>query len=120
MLPAPADAALDVEVLPHARAQGTNVHPEYTPETRIAQLGSILAMEPDLLELLGERIRDLRTAKGLSQEKLAADADISTDYVGDIEHGRYKVTVPVLVQIAKALGTEGWVILQYAERKAHE
>ena len=34
------------------------------------------------------------------------------------ERGRYKMTVTVLVQVARALGTDGWSILQSAERKA--
>lgn len=100
--------------------RNADIYPEYTPGTQAAQLCSILAMKPELLELLGERIRDLRNAQGLSQEQVAADAEISTDYVADIEHGRYKMTVPVLIRIAKALGTEGWMILQYAERRADQ
>jgi transcriptional regulator with XRE-family HTH domain len=77
-------------------------------------------MKSGILELIGKRIRELRNARGLSQEKLAADAGISPDYVGDIEHGRYRMTVSVLVRVARALGTEGWSILQYAERRADD
>jgi XRE family aerobic/anaerobic benzoate catabolism transcriptional regulator len=73
-----------------------------------------------LLEVLGERIRELRGTRGMSQEELAAAADISREYVGDIEYGRYKMSVTVLVSVAKALGTEGWILLQHAEHKARK
>jgi len=74
----------------------------------------------ELLELLGERIKYLRNERGLTQQQLAAAADISRDYVSLIENGRYKMTVTVLVRMANALGTDGWAVMQYAERKARK
>ena len=73
-----------------------------------------------LLELLGQRIKELRNDRGMSQEELGTAAEISRDYVGQIERGKYAMTVAVLVRIAKALGTDGWAILQHAERKAQK
>jgi transcriptional regulator with XRE-family HTH domain len=54
-------------------------------------------------QILGENIRSARIRAGLSQEKLAEKADLSRNYVGNIERGEYKITVEALVRIAKAL-----------------
>jgi len=71
----------------------------------------------ELLHALGKRIEELRTAHGLTKKALAEAAEISEKYIGDIERGKYRVTITVLVRIAQALGTEGWALLQHAERK---
>ena len=71
-----------------------------------------------LLESLGERIKELRESQGLSKTALAEAAGISRKYVGDIEQGKYQVTVTVVVRVARALGTDGWALVQYAERKS--
>lgn len=54
--------------------------------------------------LLGERIRELRVAAGLSQEELGQRADIHRAYVGTVENGLYNVTTDTLYRIADALG----------------
>lgn len=57
---------------------------------------------PDLLRL-GHRIRDLRTANGLTQEDLAEAGDIDRAYISDLESGRHNIGVLHLLKIAKAL-----------------
>jgi transcriptional regulator with XRE-family HTH domain len=52
---------------------------------------------------LGRRIFALRTAKGLSQDKLAEKAAISVKHVGKIERGTANASVKCLADIAKAL-----------------
>jgi transcriptional regulator with XRE-family HTH domain len=54
--------------------------------------------------LLGESVRAKRKKKGLSQEKLAEKADLSTVFVSRIERGIESPSVDNLVKIAKALG----------------
>jgi transcriptional regulator with XRE-family HTH domain len=51
----------------------------------------------------GERIRTIRKEKGLSQEALAALADIDRSYMGHIERGEKNITLTKIHQIAKAL-----------------
>jgi transcriptional regulator with XRE-family HTH domain len=53
--------------------------------------------------LLGQRIRDLRLAKGLSQEKLAELAKLHRNYIGSIERGQKNIGVISIVKIAHAL-----------------
>ncbi|MDR1408191.1 MAG: helix-turn-helix domain-containing protein [Tannerella sp.] len=45
-------------------------------------------------------IRQLRTEKGLSQEKLALDADIDRTYIGDIEKGNRNVSISMVEKLA--------------------
>lgn len=56
-----------------------------------------------LLKALGKRIRELRKAKGFSQEDLAYEADIPLSQIGRIERGEINPTVSSLATIAAAL-----------------
>lgn len=58
----------------------------------------------DTRKTIGWNVRLLRVALGLSQERLALEADIDRSYVGRIERGTENVTVTALDAIAKALG----------------
>jgi len=51
----------------------------------------------------GERIRELRQAKGLSQEELAFRAKVHRTYLGGIERGERNPALKNIVAIAKAL-----------------
>ncbi len=55
---------------------------------------------------IGEKIRNFRKAKGLSQEKLAEIVNISTTHLSHIETGNTKLSLPVFVDIAKALDVQ--------------
>lgn len=52
---------------------------------------------------IGQRIRKFRKAQGLSQEQLAEKVEISVTHMSHIETGNTKLSLPVLVSIAKAL-----------------
>lgn len=52
---------------------------------------------------IGQQIRKLRKAHGLSQEELAEKIDISTTHMSHIETGNTKLSLPVFVDIAAAL-----------------
>ncbi len=54
---------------------------------------------------IGQRIRSCRRAMGLSQEQLAEQVSISTTHMSHIETGATKLSLPVLVSLAEALGT---------------
>lgn len=53
---------------------------------------------------MGERIRQLRTEKGVSQVELAEKAGLAQPHIVRIEQGRYSVGLDILQAIAKALG----------------
>ena len=50
---------------------------------------------------VGDRIRTLRQFKGMTQERLAELADLSTPYVSHIERGKKHAGVDKLVRIKK-------------------
>ena len=52
---------------------------------------------------IGQRIRKIRKAHGLSQEELAEKIGISTTHMSHIETGNTKLSLPVLVSIASVL-----------------
>ena len=53
---------------------------------------------------IGERIRQLRTERGISQVELAERAGLVQPHIPRIEQGRYSVGFDTLQAIAKALG----------------
>lgn len=55
------------------------------------------------LQNLGGKIRAERQARGITQEQLAEQIDISTNFMSLIENGR-NMSVEVLVKISIALG----------------
>ena len=58
------------------------------------------------LKLLGERIRQARKAKGISQENLALESDIDRSYIGGVERGERNPSFKKLCLIAKTVGTD--------------
>ncbi len=63
---------------------------------------------------LGVAIRAARKVKGLSQEALAALADIDRSYMGGIERGEHNLTIMNLLKIADALGVKASSLLDQA------
>ena len=60
---------------------------------------------------IGQRIRKIRKARGISQEKLAEMVDISTTHMSHIETGNTKLSLPVFVDIATALDVQADALL---------
>jgi transcriptional regulator with XRE-family HTH domain len=60
----------------------------------------------DLVQLLGENVRELRKLKGLSQEELAFRAGMKRSYLSDLERGTRNPTVRALGRLAKALSID--------------
>ncbi len=55
-------------------------------------------------EWIGRRIRELRTAYGLTQEKLAFEAGVDKGHLSRLERGLQSPTVKTLTKIAARLG----------------
>jgi XRE family transcriptional regulator, regulator of sulfur utilization len=53
--------------------------------------------------VLGQLIREIRTQKGLSQEKLAELGDFERSYISKIENGDRAIQVVTFIRFAKAL-----------------
>lgn len=57
----------------------------------------------DISKALGERIRELRLERGLSQEQLALKAELNISFVGQIERGLKSPTITSLEKLVAAL-----------------
>jgi transcriptional regulator with XRE-family HTH domain len=65
---------------------------------------------------IGDKIRGIRTLKGLSQENLAMMLELSLPAYADIERGKKDVTIKRLEQIANKLGVSLNDILAFGDR----
>ena len=57
----------------------------------------------EILIKFGERVRELRKEKGLSQEELSFKADLHRTYIGMIERAEKNITLINIEKIANAL-----------------
>ena len=57
----------------------------------------------DLREIFRKNVKSFRKSKNLTQEQLAELCDLSTNYIGDIERNRRKVTIDTIEKIANGL-----------------
>ena len=57
----------------------------------------------DIHNKIGQKIKEIRNNKNLSQEKLANIADIDRTYLPDIEKGNRKISIQILNKITNAL-----------------
>ena len=60
----------------------------------------------------GQRVREARRAKGISQEKLAELAGIDRSYMGNIERGEKNVTLKKVYEICDALRVNVHALIQ--------
>jgi len=67
-------------------------------------------------ELLADNVRRLREARGVSQEKLAADAGFHRTFVSQVERQVNSVILDNLEKLATALEVEPWVLLRPPKR----
>jgi transcriptional regulator with XRE-family HTH domain len=58
----------------------------------------------DMRRLVGRNVRQLRTAKGLTQEQFADVSGFSQQYISDLERGLRNPTVITLYELSVALG----------------
>jgi transcriptional regulator with XRE-family HTH domain len=65
---------------------------------------------------LGNALRELRTARELSQEELAYRAGLHRNYVGACERGEINLSFRVLLQLADGLDVSLSEIVQHYEK----
>ena len=63
-----------------------------------------MAESDDVLIRFGQRVRELRTAKGYSQEGFAHACGLDRTYVGGVERGERNIALRNIEQIAITLG----------------
>ena len=65
----------------------------------------------------GQRVRELRLAKGLSQEELAFRAGVHRTYLGSIERGQRNPALKNIAAIAEALEVTLPELFSFKEQK---
>ena len=61
---------------------------------------------------IGKRIRELRNAAGLSQEKLALAANLDRTYIASVESGKRNISIVNIEKIINALDCSFAVFFQ--------
>ncbi len=69
--------------------------------------------DEDVKVLFGRRVRQLRKAKGVSQEAFAHEIKIDRSYFGSIERGERNVSLDNICLIAKGLGVAPAELLRF-------
>ena len=64
----------------------------------------LLGMSLTDKQRFGRRVRQLRLAKGWTQEKLAEHTGLHPTYIGGVERGERNLGLDNLLKIARALG----------------
>ena len=66
----------------------------------------------DVKTLIGNRIRQLRKERGLSQEKLGYESGLHYTHIGSIERGEKNWSIDTLIKIAKGLNVDLFDLLK--------
>ena len=59
--------------------------------------------EDEIKKLFGAQLRELRSARGFSQESLANTCELDRTYIGGVERGERNISLINIVRIAQAL-----------------
>ncbi len=76
--------------------------------------------EAQLLGAVGTRIRDARTTRSLSQERLAHLCNLHRTYISSVERGERNISIINLRRIARSLGLTLRDLLTHVEQDTHE
>lgn len=66
------------------------------------------------------RLEQLRKQKGIRQEQLAADLEVSRQTIGSLENGRYNPSIILAFKIARYFGMSIEEIFHYEEDEGNE
>lgn len=70
-----------------------------------------------ILQKFGNRVRELRKERNLSQEELSYKADLHRTYIGMIERAEKNITLANIEKIANALETSIDDLLKFGDGK---
>ncbi|MFI5022546.1 MAG: helix-turn-helix domain-containing protein [Alphaproteobacteria bacterium] len=70
----------------------------------------------DLRDVFATNLRHLRNAKGLSQDDLAYEAEVSRSYLSQLEKGAFYASLRIVDRLARALNVEPAELLKPPRR----
>jgi transcriptional regulator with XRE-family HTH domain len=71
----------------------------------------------DLRDVFAANLRRLRNAKGLSQDDLAYEAEVSRSYLSQLEKGAFYASLKIVGKLAKALNVEPAELLKLPAKR---
>jgi transcriptional regulator with XRE-family HTH domain len=71
----------------------------------------------DLREVFAANLRRLRNAKGVSQDELAYEANVSRSYLSQLEKGTFYASLNVVGRLSVALGVEPAELLKIPQKR---
>ena len=78
-------------------------HSPWTLSLHGSQSMSMNSNKDKNITRFGNRLRSIRHGKGLSQEELAAKAEIDRTYISGCERGKRNVTLDIIYRLSEAL-----------------
>lgn len=72
----------------------------------------------DLREVFATNLRRLRHAKGLSQDDLAYEAEVSRSYLSQLEKGAFYVSIKIVGKLADVLQVDPGELLKLPAAKS--
>lgn len=72
----------------------------------------------DLRDVFASNLRRLRHAKGLAQDDLAYEADVSRSYLSQLEKGAFYASLKIVGKLADALEVEPAELLKLPAKRA--
>lgn len=69
----------------------------------------------DTKEMIGSRIREIRTKKGMTQEALAEKMGINPKFISSIERGKENPTLNTIINLADSLGVPIGEVFSFLE-----
>lgn len=69
----------------------------------------------DIKKMIGTRIAEIRTQKGMTQEHLAGEMGISSKYLSSIERGKENPTLNTLITLSDALNVDFEEIFRFLQ-----
>jgi transcriptional regulator with XRE-family HTH domain len=74
----------------------------------------------DLRDVFAANLRRIRNAKGLSQDELAYEADMSRSYLSQLEKGAFHASLKIIGRLADALQAEPAEFLKLPGKKGRK
>jgi transcriptional regulator with XRE-family HTH domain len=71
----------------------------------------------DLRDVFATNLRRLRNAKGMSQDDLAYEAEVSRSYLSQLEKGAFYASLKIIGRLATALRIEPAELLRLPAKK---
>ena len=71
----------------------------------------------DLREVFAANLRRLRNAKGVSQDELAHEANVSRSLFSQLEKGTFYASLNVVGRLSEALGVEPAELLKIPQKR---